>query len=129
MLESGPGRSTWMTPESFAAVVDGRAADGDVHVFPGGVQLRPSGDLAARQSMYPARMFTLPVTTAALAGWPMLYGTAAMAILLAGHEASRRVAVGSRTCPMIWPALLAASLLAWTQALTWMPYGVARVCA
>ena len=40
-----------------------------------------AGDLAARQSMYPARMFTLPVTTAALAGWPMLYGTAAMAIL------------------------------------------------
>src|SRR2546427_8082789 len=24
--------------------------------------------------------------------------------------------------PVIWPALLAASLLAWTQALTWMPY-------
>ncbi|HEX7679511.1 MAG TPA: hypothetical protein VF713_15370, partial [Thermoanaerobaculia bacterium] len=40
-----------------------------------------SGDLAARQSMYPARMFTLPVTTGALAGWPMLYGTAAMAVL------------------------------------------------
>ena len=39
------------------------------------------GDLAARQSMYPARMFTRPVTTAALAGWPMLYGTAAMMIL------------------------------------------------
>src|SRR5688572_14606109 len=27
-----------------------------------------SGDIAARQSMYPARNFTLPVTTAALAG-------------------------------------------------------------
>src|SRR5438132_14162281 len=40
-----------------------------------------SGDLAARQSMYPARMFTMPVTTAALAGWPMLYGAAAMAML------------------------------------------------
>src|ERR1700682_3094161 len=39
------------------------------------------GDLAARQSMYPARMFTQPVTTAALVGWPMLYGTAAMIIL------------------------------------------------
>src|SRR5258708_22923685 len=26
--------------------------------------------------------------------------------------------------PMIWPALLAASLLAWTQALTWMPYAL-----
>src|SRR2546421_11437564 len=27
------------------------------------------GDLASRQSMYPARMFTLPVTTSALAAW------------------------------------------------------------
>jgi len=26
--------------------------------------------------------------------------------------------------PLIWPALLAAALLAWTQALTWMPYGL-----
>src|SRR5947207_2978090 len=40
-----------------------------------------SGDLAARQSMYPTRMFTLPVTTRALAGLPMLYGSAAMTIL------------------------------------------------
>src|SRR2546423_15238265 len=39
------------------------------------------GDLAARHSMYPARMFTLPVTTAALVGLPMLYGTAAVTIL------------------------------------------------
>src|SRR3982751_3078063 len=39
------------------------------------------GDLGARQSMYPARLFTLPVTTAALSGWPMLYGSAAMMIL------------------------------------------------
>ena len=36
-----------------------------------------SGDVAARQSMYPARMLTLPVSTAALAGLPMLYGAAA----------------------------------------------------
>ena len=36
-----------------------------------------AGDLAARESIYPARMFTLPVTTRALAGWPMLYGAAA----------------------------------------------------
>src|SRR6058998_657665 len=37
-----------------------------------------SGDLAARQSMYPTRLFTLPVSTSALVGWPMLYGGAAM---------------------------------------------------
>ena len=82
-----------------------------------------SGDLAARQSMYPARMFTLPVTTAALAGWPMLYGTAAMTIL---WLATRLMAVwpSGFAIPVIWPALLAAALLAWTQALTWMPYGL-----
>src|SRR5712691_1163908 len=82
-----------------------------------------AGDLAARRSMYPARMFTLPVTTAALAGWPMLYGTAAMAIL---WLATRLLAAwpSGVDVPMIWPALLAAALLAWTQALTWMPYAL-----
>lgn len=80
-----------------------------------------AGDLAARQSMYPARMFTLPVTSAALAGWPMLYGAAAMSIL---WLATRLFAVwpSGVDVPWIWPALLASSLLAWTQALTWMPY-------
>src|SRR5258708_12481075 len=82
-----------------------------------------SGDLAARQSMYPARMFTLPVTTAALAWWPMLYGTTTMAVL---WLAARLLTVwpSGEDVPMIWPALLAASLLAWTQALTWMPYAL-----
>src|SRR5438477_5782315 len=82
-----------------------------------------AGDLAARHSMYPARMFTLPVTNAALVGWPMLYGTVAIAILwLAG----RLLALwpSGIEIPLIWPALLAAALLAWTQALTWMPYGL-----
>ena len=80
-----------------------------------------AGDMAARQSMYPARMFTLPVTTNALAGWPMLYGTVAMAVL---WLATRAIAVwpSGVDVPWIWPALLAMSLLAWTQALTWMPY-------
>jgi hypothetical protein len=41
-----------------------------------------AGDLQARESMYPARMFTLPVTTSALRGWPMFYGAAAMVVLL-----------------------------------------------
>src|SRR5947208_3872856 len=82
-----------------------------------------AGDLAARHSMYPARMFTLPVTNAALVGWPMLYGTAAMAIL---WLAARLFAVwpSGIEIPLIWPALLAAALLAWTQALTWIPYGL-----
>ena len=82
-----------------------------------------TGDLAARESIYPPRAFTLPVTNAALAGWPMLYGTAAMALL---WLATRLLAVwpSGVAVPVVWPALLAAALLAWTQALTWMPYGL-----
>jgi hypothetical protein len=79
------------------------------------------GDLAGRQSMFPARRFTQPVTTAALAWWPMLYGTAAMMFL---WLATRLFALwpSGIAVPSVWPAFLAASLLAWTQALTWMPY-------
>ena len=82
-----------------------------------------TGDLAGRQSIYPARMFALPVTTAALAGWPMLYGTAAMAILTLATALLARWPWGIEV-PLIWPALLAAVFLAWTQVLTWMPYGL-----
>jgi len=81
------------------------------------------GDVAGRQSIYPARMFTLPVTTAALAGWPMLYGTAAVAIL---WLLTRLLALWPSTIdvPLIWPAPLLAVFLAWTQVLMWMPYGL-----
>src|SRR5947207_11673948 len=79
------------------------------------------GDLAARQSMYPARLFTLRVRAATLSGLRMLYGTASVMIL---WLATRSFALwpSGIVVPSIWPALLAASLLAWTQALTWMPY-------
>lgn len=108
--------------ESFAAVVSVPITSTFMYflaVFSFGL----SGDLSARQSMYPARLFTLPVTTGALAGWPMLYGTAAMAML---WLAMRLLAMwpADVAVPVIWPALLAASLLAWTQALTWMPYAL-----
>ena len=81
------------------------------------------GDLAARQSPFPARMFTLPVTTRALAGWPMLFGTAAMASLWLVAAPFVRWSWGL-DLPLIWPALLGAVFLAWTQVLTWMAYGL-----
>jgi hypothetical protein len=79
------------------------------------------GDLAGRPSIYPTRLFTLPVTTASLAAWPMLYGTASVAIL---WLATRCLAPWppEMAAPATWPAFLAAAVLAWTQALTWMPY-------
>ncbi len=81
------------------------------------------GDLVARPSIYPARMFTLPVTTRALAGWPMLYGAAAMASVWLPTALFARWP-WAMDAPVIWPVLLAAAFLAWTQALTWMPYGL-----
>jgi hypothetical protein len=84
------------------------------------------GDIAARPSMYPARMFARPVTSAALAWWPMLYGAAASVIL---WTATRLLALwpSSLEVPVVWPGFLAVALLAWTQALTWMPYGLPGV--
>jgi hypothetical protein len=78
-------------------------------------------DLGARVSMYPRRLFTLPVRTAGLAGWPMLYGSVVVMILWLALRIVGLWPTGVEV-PWIWPALLAASLLAWTQALTWMPY-------
>jgi hypothetical protein len=80
------------------------------------------GDFAARQSIYPARLFTLPVTTAALAGWPMLYGAVTVAGLWLATALLALWPSGIHV-PLIWPALLAATFLAWIQAVTWMPYG------
>jgi hypothetical protein len=123
LLLLGPGyRATFAGPESFALVVVVPLAATFTYllaVFSFGL----SGDLAGRRSIYPTRLFTLPVTTDALAGWPMLYGTTAMALL---WLATRRLAVwpADIAVPVVWPALLAAALLAWTQALTWMPYGL-----
>lgn len=80
-----------------------------------------SGDLAARESMYPARMFTLPVSNAALVGWPMSYGAATMIVLWA---ATRALAMwpSDLAIPMFWPAALGAALILWTQAATWLSY-------
>ena len=80
-----------------------------------------AGDLAARESMYPPRMLTLPVSTAGLAGWPMLYGCLSMALLWFAMRMAGIFPPGVDV-PKYWPALFASSLLAWTQALTWMPY-------
>lgn len=80
-----------------------------------------SGDLGARQSIFPSRLFTLPAPTEALARWPMVYGAGAVVLL---WVATRLVAMwpARMTVPVVWPALFGIALLAWAQALTWLPY-------
>jgi hypothetical protein len=51
----------------------------------------------------------------------MIYGSATMVILWLATKLFALWPSGINV-PLVWPALLAASLLAWTQALTWMPY-------
>ena len=70
---------------------------------------------------FPTRTSTLPVSTATLVARPMLQGTAAVAITwVAWCVAVLRPA--GLDAALVWPALLAAALLAWLQALAWQPF-------
>lgn len=83
----------------------------------------PQTDLSSGDSLLPARRFTLPLSTRALVGWPMLFGTAAMFLLwLALILPPLRTFRPEIT--LLDPALLAAACLAWVQALAWTPFGL-----
>jgi hypothetical protein len=82
-----------------------------------------TGDLSRRESIYPARMFTLPVSTAALSGVPMLFGTIVVMSLWLLVGVFVRWPSWIQV-PFLWPAFFAAAFLAWTQALMWRPYGL-----
>jgi hypothetical protein len=133
MLLLGRPFSVERSGEDFAALVAVPVAT-TFMFFLGVFSFGFAGDLAARESIYPARMFTLPVTTRALAGWPMFYGAAGMMLLFLGASLFLRWETGGGLVrfrlkpwgievPLLWPALLGAVFLGWTQALTWMPYG------
>jgi hypothetical protein len=77
-------------------------------------------DLAATRSCFPARMFTLPVPTAFLVGWPMLFGSIMLIAAWIAIALCILLPSGIRA-PLVWPACLAATLLAWLQALLWRP--------
>ncbi|MBI3792775.1 MAG: hypothetical protein HY275_18105, partial [Gemmatimonadetes bacterium] len=85
-----------------------------------------AGDLSARESIFPARLRTLPVPTAALVFWPMAIGAATVALLWTLTALFARWPWGIAV-PVLWPALLAAAFLMWTQALAWMPYPLRNV--
>jgi hypothetical protein len=87
-------------------------------------------DLLAPGSGFPGRLFARPVSTAALAGWPMLYGAAASALLWLAPALLILRPCGLEV-PLAWPALLAAAFTAWMQVLLWWPVGwpLARILA
>jgi hypothetical protein len=83
-------------------------------------------DLATAGTAFPSRMFTLPVRTAALAGWPMAFGAMAVGLLWL-IAAGMILRPAGLDVPLWWPALLFATVLAWVQALVWWPFGLAWV--
>ena len=81
-------------------------------------------DVAGGDSTFPPQMFTLPVTSRALVGWPMLYGTVAIALAwLAAAKFLIRPA--GLDVPLWWPAALLAGCLHGFR--RWC--GVRSVCA
>jgi hypothetical protein len=87
-------------------------------------------DLLAPGSGFPGRLFARPVPTAALAGWPMLYGATGAALLWLAPALLLLRPCGLEV-PLLWPALLAAAFTAWMQVFLWWPVGwpLARVFA
>ncbi len=80
-------------------------------------------DIASRDSTFPTRMFTLPLTTRAMVGWPMIYGIVAIALAWL-TVASLVLRPGGMNVQLWWPAVLLAAALAWLQALMWRPFGL-----
>jgi hypothetical protein len=81
-------------------------------------------NLEGRESGFPARLFTLPVRTGVLVGWPMLQGVTAVTLLWVAWAALVLQPTG---IDLAWwlQTLLPAACVAVLQALAWLPFGVA----
>jgi hypothetical protein len=75
----------------------------------------------ACESGFPRRLQHLPLPTLALAGWPMLWGSAAMVLVWLALAWGALRPYGFNV-PLGWPALLLALSLAWLQAIIWTPF-------
>ncbi|MDB5174726.1 MAG: hypothetical protein JWN51_3499 [Phycisphaerales bacterium] len=78
-------------------------------------------DLAARTSGFPRHMLSLPASARALAGWPMLIGSVMIGTFwaLAAGLVLNACGVG---VPVLWPAFMAGAVIAWIQAIAWVPF-------
>lgn len=80
-------------------------------------------DLSSSDSLFPQRMFHLPLSTGTLVGSSMFLGVSMMFFVCVGL-----ITLALRTIqpefPVLWPALLATACLAWLQALAWAPFGM-----
>jgi hypothetical protein len=78
------------------------------------------GNLSSR---YPRFMFTLPARTGVLATWPMLFLTLCSGLMWLATSLLFPLPGGNRL-PVVVPALGLAAMMAWAQALAWMPIAI-----
>jgi hypothetical protein len=81
------------------------------------------GPVERRESGFPTRLFTLPVRTAVLVGWPMILGPLTVALLWAAWCHFVLAPVGLEVAPGL-AGLTVASFVACMQALLWSPFGL-----
>ncbi len=79
------------------------------------------GDRPALGTRFPARFLTLPVPTAALVGWPVLYGALTAALLWLA-TATLVLRPSGADVALAWPALACAACVTWFQAAAWWPF-------
>ena len=81
------------------------------------------GKLESAESGFPARLFLLPVRTWVLVGWPMATGRRVVAVLLWLAWDRLVLRPSGVETPAWWAAMLAA-VVATSQALVWLPFGL-----
>jgi hypothetical protein len=79
--------------------------------------------LESRESGFPARLFTLPVRTTVLVGWPMLQGMFVVGLIWAAWTQLVLRSSNIDASPLT-EALHAAAFVAVLQALLWWPFGL-----
>ena len=80
------------------------------------------GKLETPESGFPARLFLLPVRTWVLVGWPMVQGVVVAVLVWLAWDHLVLRPCGIET-PSWWPVMLAAVVAA-SQALIWLPFGL-----
>ena len=79
-------------------------------------------DLSSNESGYPPWMLRHPVSVRMLVGWPMFMGAITVAAFWTAIAWGIFRGRGAEVV-ILWPALLCAAVLAWSQALIWHPFG------
>jgi hypothetical protein len=83
-------------------------------------------NLAAKDSSFPRDKFLLPMSTSALVGWPMLYGTVSVVLIwfVTVEGILRPGGMETTAYLLIVPALLAAACMSWVQTINWCAVGI-----